>query len=142
MHQLGGVSKAPTYDEPTFRAKLKGMLDEIKALPATDRVNGMVNVEFLYFKSCPGHKQALANLKAVLKESKVNANLLLINVISEAQAAKLGFQGSPSIRVNGKDLDGRNEGHSYSCRIYQIGGKITPTPSKEFIQQKLRELMQ
>ena len=59
---------------------------------------------------------------------------------AEAQAAKVGFQGSPSIRVNGKDLDGRNEGHSYGCRIYQIGGKITPTPSKEFIREKLREL--
>ena len=140
MHQLGGVTKAPTFDEPTFRAKLKGMLDEMKAPPTTSQTNGKAKVEFLFFKSCPEHRQALINLKAALQESQILANIVLINVTSEAQAAKVGFQGSPSIRVNGKDLDGRNEGYSYGCRIYQIGGKITPIPSKEFIREKLREL--
>ena len=142
MHQLGGVTKAPTFDEPTFRAKLKGMLDEMKTPPTTSQANGKVRVEFLFFKSCPGHRQALINLKAALQESKVRADIVLINVTSQAQAAKVGFQGSPSIRVNGKDLDGRNEGYSYGCRIYQIAGKITPIPSKEFIQEKLRSLRQ
>jgi hypothetical protein len=142
MHQLGGVTKAPTYDEPTFRAKLKGMLDDMKTPTTISPANGRAKVEFLYFKSCPGHKEALANLKAALQESKVNADIVLINVTTEAQAAKVGFQGSPSIRINGKDLDGRNEGHSYACRIYEIGGKITKTPSKEFIQGKLREIVE
>jgi hypothetical protein len=141
MHQLGGVTKAPTLDEPTFTAKLKEMLHEMKAPPATNQANGKAKVEFLYFKSCPGHKQALINLKAVLEQNKINADLVLINVTSEAQAAKVGFQGSPSIRVNGKDIGGRNDGYSYGCRIYQIDGKITPTPTKEFIQEKLREIM-
>ena len=141
MHQLGGVTKAPRYNEPTFRAKLKEMLDEMKPPPVTSQPTGRAKVEFLYFKSCPGHKQVLANLKAVLQESKTDADLVLINVKSEAQAAKVGFQGSPSIRVNEKDLDGRNEGHSFGCRIYQVDGKITPTPTKEFIREKLRELI-
>jgi hypothetical protein len=141
MHLLGGVTKAPRLDEATFTAKLKGMLDDMKAPSATSQQNGRAKVEFLYFKSCPGHKQALINLKAALRESKIRADLSLINVTTEAQAMKVGFQGSPSIRVNGKDLDGRNEGHSYGCRIYQIDGKITPTPTKEFIQARLRELM-
>lgn len=140
MHQLSGVTKAPTFDEQTFRAKLKGMLNEMKAPPTNSPANGRAKIEFLYFNSCPGHKQALANLKAALRESKISADLALINVTSEAQGAKVGFQGSPSIRVNGKDLDGRNEGHSYGCRIYQIDGKITPTPTKEFIRENLKEL--
>jgi len=142
MHQLGGVTKAPLFDQATFTTKLKGILDEMKVPPVTSQANGKAKVEFLYFKSCPGHKQALANLRAALEGSKIKAHLVLINVTSEAQAAKVGFQGSPSIRVNGKDLDGRNEGHSYGCRIYQVGGKITPTPTKEFIQEKLRDLLQ
>src|SRR5262249_40380106 len=99
-------------------------------------------VEFLYFKSCPGHKQALINLKAALREIGITADLTLINVASEAQAERLGFQGSPSIRVNGKDLDGRDEGHSYGCPIYQVDGKITPAPTKDSNERKLRELTQ
>lgn len=141
MHQLGGVTKAPVFDRTTFTAKLKGLLNEMKAPPVNRQADRRTKVEFLYFKSCPGHKQALINLKAALKESNVNANLELINVTTEAQAARVGFQGSPSIRVDGKDMDGRNEGHSYGCRVYQIDGKLTPTPTKEFIREKLREIM-
>ena len=141
MHQLGGVTKAPVFDEATFTARLKGMLDEIKAPSASSETTRRAKVEFLYFKSCPGHKQALINLRAVLEESRIKADLVLINFTSEALAMKVGFQGSPSIRVNGKDIDGRNQGHSYGCRIYQIDGKITPTPSKEFIKEKFKEIL-
>jgi hypothetical protein len=42
--------------------------------------------------------------------------------------------------VNGKDLDGKNDGFSFACRIYNIDGKITPTPTKEFIKEKLRAI--
>src|SRR2546422_3606186 len=137
MHQLGGVTKAPVFNEATFTVKLKGMLDEMKVTKVptvTTHAYGKPKVEFLYFRSCPGHKQALVNLKAALRETRIKADLVRINVTSEAQAAKVAFQGSPSIRVNGKDIDGRNEGHSYACRIYQVDGKITSSPSKEFIQ--------
>jgi hypothetical protein len=102
--------------------------------------NDRLKVEFLYFKECPGHKQALANLKDALRESKLRANLVLLNVSSAEEAEKTGFQGSPSIRVNGKDLDGRNDAFSFACRIYNIDGKITPTPTKEFIKAKLRAI--
>ena len=141
MHQLGGVTKAPVFNEAIFRKKLKDMLDEMKPSPTKTQADGKTTIEFLYFKSCPGHKQALVNLKAALREMKISADVMLINVASEAEAARVGFQGSPSIRVNGKDIDGRNDGYSYSCRIYHIGGKITPTPSKDFIKERLKELL-
>ncbi len=142
MHQLRGVTKALGLDVPTFRAKLKDMLGEIKASNTTEAAptNDILKVEFLYFQECPAHKQALANLKAVLRESGRRADVALISVTSEQQAERVGFQGSPSIRVNGRDLDGRNEGHSYACGVYQIGGKLTATPTKEFIREKLDSL--
>ncbi|MFY9609767.1 MAG: hypothetical protein WAU45_14260 [Blastocatellia bacterium] len=142
MHQLWGVAKAPRLDVPTFTAKLKDMLGEIKTSNANEaaNTNDRARIEFLYFKECPAHKQALANLKAVLRESGRRADVALISVTSEQQAERVGFQGSPSIRVNGTDLDGRNEGHSYGCRVYQIGGKMTAVPTKEFIREKLSRL--
>jgi hypothetical protein len=143
MHQLGGVKNAPRLDEAAFTAKLKAMLDEMKILQepsVTTRGDDRVRVEFLYFAECPAHKQALVNLKAALRESKIRADLVMINVTTLEQAEKLGFQGSPSIRVNGKDMDGRNDGYFYACRVYHIGGKLTATPTKEFIRDKLSEL--
>lgn len=142
MHQLRGVTKGPRLDVPRLTGKLKEMLTEIKTsktIKAAD-TNAILKVEFLYFEKCPGHKQALANLKAVLRESGRRAHVILISVTSQPQAEKVEFQGSPSIRVNGRDLDGRNEGHSYACRVYQIGGKLTATPTKEFIREKLNSL--
>lgn len=40
MHQLGGVTKAPVFDQPKFTTKLKGMLDEMKTPPVTSQNNG------------------------------------------------------------------------------------------------------
>jgi hypothetical protein len=142
MHQLWGVTTAPRLDVPILTARLKDMLAEIKISNTTEAAptSDGAKIEFLYFQGCPAHKQALANLKDVLRESGRRADVTLINVTSEQQAERIGFQGSPSIRVNGKDLDGRNDGHSYGCRMYQIGGRLTATPTKQFIREKLDRL--
>jgi hypothetical protein len=100
-----------------------------------------MKIELLYFDSCPSYKQALANLKAALKEKKLRAELILIPVESEGKAEQVGFQGSPSLRINGKDLEGRDEGFSFSCRLYKVNGKPATAPCKEAILAKLESLM-
>lgn len=137
MHRLWGVTNAPFFAEATFAEKLKEMLNQTEASRLIQGKNSRMKVEFLYFKSCPSHKQALENLKAALRETHTNADLVLINVDSELKAQKVGFLGSPSIRINGKDLEGRNESPNFSCRLYHINGKSTTAPSKEFIMERL-----
>jgi hypothetical protein len=100
-----------------------------------------MKIELLYFNSCPSYQQALANLKAALKEKKLQAELILIDVESEEKAQKVGFQGSPSIRINGQDLEGRDEGFSFSCRLYRVNGKPATAPGTEAILAKLESLM-
>ena len=101
-----------------------------------------MKIEVLYFASCPTAKDAIANVKAVLKERNLQADIKLIAVETEEKAKQVGFQGSPSIRVNGKDLEGRDEGFAFSCRMYQDEGKMRPVPSKALISKKLDALMQ
>ena len=98
-------------------------------------------IELLYFNSCPSYKQALANIRAALKEKNLQAELIMVNVESEEKAQKVGFQGSPSVRINGKDLEGRDEGFSFSCRLYTMNGKPAVAPSKEAIIAKIDSLM-
>jgi hypothetical protein len=100
-----------------------------------------LKIEVLYFDTCPSYKQAIANVKAVIKEKHLQADLLLIKVETEEKAEKVGFQGSPSVRINGKDLEGRDEGFSFSCRLYLVEGKSSTAPSKEMIIAKLESLM-
>lgn len=100
-----------------------------------------MKIELLYFDSCPTYKQALANIKAALKEKRLDAKLIMIKVETEEKAEQVGFQGSPSMRINGKDLEGRDEGFSFSCRLYKEKGKTAVTPSKELIMARLESLM-
>jgi hypothetical protein len=143
MHQLGGVTNAPRLNQPEFETKLPEMVNSVKQNEGSsgDPAEGThktMRIEFLYFsEGCPSYKQALANLKAALRETHSRADLVLINVNSPEKAEQVGFQGSPSIRINGQDLEGRNQGSSYSCRLYRIDGKATPIPSKDFIEKKL-----
>src|SRR5687767_3301890 len=82
-----------------------------------------MKIEILYFDSCPSYKDAIANVKAVLKEKNLQADFRLIKVEDQEKAEKVGFQGSPSIRINGKDVEGKDEGFSFSCRLYSVNGK-------------------
>ena len=111
-----------------------------KAQPST-KSDKKMKIELLYFSSCPSYKQALANINAALKEKKLRADVVLINVTSEAKAQQVGFQGSPSVRINGKDIEGRDEGFTFSCRIYNNNGKPAVAPSKEAIIAKIESLM-
>jgi hypothetical protein len=117
MHQLSGVTKAPVLKEPQFTAKLKEMVSQMGTPNANRKVSGnsKVKVEFLYFQSCPSYKQTLENLKAALRDTHPKAELILINVDSPEKAEKAGFQGSPSIRINGEDLEGRTKARAIAA---------------------------
>ena len=100
-----------------------------------------MKIEFLYFDGCPSHVGALENLKQVLESEKIETDLKLIKVISPEDATRLEFFGSPSIRINGKDLEGRDEDASFNCRIYTINGQMTGIPSINYIREKLTDIV-
>lgn len=97
----------------------------------------MMKIEFYYFDGCPSYKKALDHLKEIIDEENINADLKLIRVDSPEDAQKVGFQGSPSIRINGQDMEGRRDSYNFSCRIYNIDGAFTGIPSKDYIRAKL-----
>ena len=59
----------------------------------------------------------------------------------DAEAAQtLRFIGSPSVRVNGVDIepDRENDAPFYGCRTYSVGGKTTGVPPEEWLLDALR----
>jgi hypothetical protein len=97
----------------------------------------MMKIEFYYFKSCPSYKVALDHLKEIINEENIEAHLELIRVDSPEDAQKVGFQGSPSIKINGQDIEGKQNGYSFTCRIYNVDGALTGIPSKKYIRKKI-----
>ena len=98
-----------------------------------------MRIELYYFAGCPTYKEATFNLRSVLKELGIDEEIKLILVESQDHAQEFKFQGSPSIVIDGIDLERKNDPALFGCRIYEIDGKFSGTPSKQFIREKIIE---
>jgi hypothetical protein len=100
-----------------------------------------LRVEFLFWRDCPSHEQALGRLQKVVSETGTKVSIDEIEVITELDAERLRFPGSPTIRVNGIDID--QDGAALmevalTCRLYRLeDGRPSPLPSEEMIRRAL-----
>jgi hypothetical protein len=99
-----------------------------------------LRVKFLYYEECPSHTLALERLREVMVEEGIPGEVEVIKVETEEQAHELRFVGSPTIRVDGQDIDPpRDSRYALTCRPYRLeDGRISPLPSKDMIQRALR----
>jgi hypothetical protein len=71
----------------------------------------------------------------------ISANLEIIEVKTAVEAEQFKFVGSPTIIVNGRDIDPQPKPHyALTCREYRLeNGRISPLPSEAMIRRALRE---
>ena len=88
-----------------------------------------MKIEFLFFNGCPGFNPALSLLEQILLEYGIAVTIEKIQVTSPELAIQHRFLGSPSIRINGVDIEGNEEPSEYGlkCRIYQDTGSGIPS---------------
>lgn len=97
-----------------------------------------MKVELLWWEGCPSYPEAHELLEEVLAG---RAEIEMREVRSHQEAEALGFPGSPTIRIDGLDVDtkGANQPPSLSCRIYHLpDGRVSPVPSREQLEEALR----
>jgi len=101
-----------------------------------------MRVSFLYYEECPSHDLALERLREVVAEEGISREVEVINVETEDQARELRFVGSPTIRVDGQDIDPPSDTrYVLTCRAYRLeDGRISPLPSKDLIRRALRSV--
>ena len=87
-----------------------------------------MKVEVLYVTECPSHPVAVKLVKDVLAAEGIAADVHEILIADEEMAKKFRFCGSPTIRINGRDIAEemqKTEAFALSCRLYpglqQIG---------------------
>jgi hypothetical protein len=99
-----------------------------------------IQVDFLYWEDCPSHERALEMLREVIAEEAVEADVAIQEVLTEDDAERLRFPGSPTIRVSGQDIvEGADGPFNLTCRVYVLAsGKISPLPARETIATALR----
>jgi hypothetical protein len=99
-----------------------------------------VGVQFLFWRECPSHAEALALLESVLAERGIETPIEVIELETPGDAARLACPGSPTIRVDGRDVDPRGAGDppALTCRVYRLpDGRASPVPSREQIEEAL-----
>ncbi len=99
-----------------------------------------MRIEFLYWEGCPSHPEALARLRAVLRQEGLPDAVEIIRVDTEEEAAARSFPGSPTIRINGADIQPPGDNPiGLSCRVYHTDdGRVTPLPTEAMIRRALR----
>jgi hypothetical protein len=100
-----------------------------------------VTVELLYWEGCPSYPEARELLEDVLRERGAGAEIRMREVTTREEAVELHFPGSPTIRIDGRDVDpaGADEPPSLSCRVYNLSeGRVSPIPSREQLEEALR----
>jgi hypothetical protein len=93
-----------------------------------------MKIEVLYVPNCPNHAVALERLHKVLSTEGFQKHVSEVLVRDAEMAQSLRFPGSPTIRVNGHDVEPQSESTAafgLMCRLYSDG---SGAPS----QQRLR----
>jgi arsenate reductase (thioredoxin) len=90
-----------------------------------------MKVQLQYFEGCPGHLPTRALIQAILTDLDVPADLEEIDVTSSEPATSIGFCGSPTLSVNGRDIEDRTDAIvGMGCRVYD--GK--PVPARWLVE--------
>ena len=108
----------------------------------TQKPMPIFSIQLVYYEKCPNFKHVLKNLKDALTEEKTNAQIQIIKLSNLQEAKNLQIIGSPTIRINNKDIDPpikKSTDSSLKCRSYSYHGKITGWPPKELIIEALRK---
>lgn len=99
-------------------------------------------VEILYFDGCPNHEPARALVERVAAELGARPAIALVRVPDAETATRLRFLGSPTIRVNGVDIEPGADGRSdfvLACRIYPGEHGPSGQPDEDWVRKALAE---
>ena len=101
----------------------------------------MMKIELLSFRGCPNGGATQKLLQVALTDLGIREEVLLVDVENEQAAHRLNFLGSPSIHVNGQDIEPARRGDppAFSCRIYRDQeGRLTGVPPRQLVEAALR----
>ena len=87
-----------------------------------------MNIQVFYFEGCPNHGPTVALVREVVANLDLNAHVEEIQVTTQADAERLRFLGSPTVQVNGIDIEPsarERTDYAVSCRMYK-GSDIPP----------------
>jgi hypothetical protein len=129
--------RALTCTLPTLPTRSTRLIDTVPAgaVPAAPHT-----VELLYFDGCPHYEALLQRLRELLHRVGAGDQLQLRRIPDEPGARRERFLGSPTVRVDGHDVEpGASERSDFRliCRLYVTADGLRPTPLDEWVLDAL-----
>lgn len=105
----------------------------------------MMMIEVLGFKGCPNFAPAVQRTRAAMRHFGIEADISTIDVRDNEAADQVCFLGSPSVRVNGLDVEREARAlvdFGFGCRTYVVNGERQGLPPQAWIETAIREAIQ
>ena len=99
-------------------------------------------VEILYFQGCPNHEPARMLVERLARQLRIEPEIRLHEVADPDAAVELRFLGSPTVRVDGTDVEPDAEERrdfALACRIYRSEGGVADQPDERWVRDALTE---
>lgn len=99
-----------------------------------------MKIELLYFDGCPSYQRLEARLRELVREAGVEDPVELRRVESPEAAEAEHFLGSPTVRINGEDIDPGAKGRKdvgLKCRLYRSERGMSGVPPENWIKAAL-----
>lgn len=98
-----------------------------------------MKIELLYMDGCPHWRETVKDIHGVLEDHRLTTQVELVRVASQQEADSVAFPGSPTVRVDGVDVepDAPTTGFGLACRIYMAEDEPQGRPPKEWIAAAL-----
>lgn len=98
-------------------------------------------IEIMFFDGCPNHEGLEGHLRSLLVEANIDEPITSRRIESDEEAERERFLGSPTIRVNGVDVDptaSERDAYGLMCRVYAMEDGLRGTPPDQWILDALR----
>lgn len=142
------TSRDRAEDHLRERPELTGVvLDQAQALDDAGRSFGpllaaeKISVEMLHTEGCPNAIEYLPRLRELVDRADIARPVQVRVITTPEQALRERFLGSPTIRVNGRDVDpiaGQRRDYGLSCRLYTGPDGLRGTPPEDWVLALLR----
>jgi len=116
--------------------------DEI-AVTITQTPRKIINIVILFIEGCPGFSSVTDNIKDIIDEEAVDTDITLMLIETLEDARRLQFTGSPTVRINGRDVDLNMKNikdYGLRSRHYYVNGKKLNYPSKSMIRDAIKKV--
>jgi|HubBroStandDraft_4_1064222.scaffolds.fasta_scaffold15914_2 hypothetical protein len=100
-----------------------------------------MRIEVLTFEGCPNAEGTGELVRQAVRLEAVDATIEFIVVNTPDDAQQMGFCGSPSVRVDGEDVEpsANSKGpYGLMCRMYRFGSEFSGKPSIAMIRAAIR----